>query len=221
MLFYYTQPSSYLKEQFQKRRNNDLTECPYCGNPVQPNTLDHFIPKKSFPHYAIYQNNLVPQCRKCASIKGEKYFGNDACMYVHPFYNHSLSKIKFLVTFDFNPKINNLENFKVGLKLKEKSLNEIEKRRVLLHLKKIKVKERLIRYCLQEFSILRSRSKKYNFELDKYIYSRISIPEIIGDNWETAFYESLSKSNEAKSYLNSLINKTTSTLPEEDEFLDL
>ena len=85
LLDYYNNPPVKLKGKLVNRRNNSLNVCPYCGKFVRPNTLDHFMPKEDFSHYSIFQNNLVPQCRKCASIKGKKYFDSSkGCLFIHP-----------------------------------------------------------------------------------------------------------------------------------------
>jgi hypothetical protein len=71
--------------------------CPYCnqayaftvvrkgGKAFKP-TLDHFLPKKQFPHLAISLNNLVPSCYACNSnLKHEVDF--HAIEHLHPLYD--------------------------------------------------------------------------------------------------------------------------------------
>lgn len=71
--------------------------CPYCnqayaftvvrkgGKAFRP-TLDHFLPKKQFPHLAISLNNLVPSCYACNSnLKHDVDFY--AVEHLHPLYD--------------------------------------------------------------------------------------------------------------------------------------
>lgn len=62
-----------LKE--MRRKNRFSRVCPTCQNDsVEFTNLDHFLPKKFFPHLSLFNNNLIPICVKCNSTgaKGEK-----------------------------------------------------------------------------------------------------------------------------------------------------
>lgn len=204
LLDYYNNPPVKLKDVLQNRRDNDLNICPYCGDFVRPNTLDHFIPKEKFSHYAIFQNNLVPQCRKCASIKGDKYFDSSkGCLFIHPFYNDILSKIKFKIILSFDSSINSIKIENLGLKAS--SLTISDKKRVRNQFEELHVKSRIEKYCLKEFKGLRRKAKKNNFSLDSLISGKLCINSINCSDWCTAFYEALNNCNEAKLFLNRLM----------------
>lgn len=208
LLDYYNNPPVMLKSKLQSRRNNTLNICPYCGDLVRPNTLDHFIPKENFSHYAIFQNNLVPQCRKCASIKSSKYFEpTQGCLFVHPFYSDILSRIKYKITLSFDSSINSIQVEDV--KLNTSNLTAIDKERIRCHLKELHVKSRINEYCMREFKELRRKAKKNSFSLDVFISGKLSITNENGLDWCTAFYESLNSCNEAKEFLNRLIAQTS------------
>jgi hypothetical protein len=72
--FYGAPPKDLGEMVLVRRRKHALDECPYCGHPLAPRTLDHFLPKEDWPEYAIFSNNLVPQCSDCAPIKGQRYY---------------------------------------------------------------------------------------------------------------------------------------------------
>ncbi|MCW2277658.1 HNH endonuclease [Heliophilum fasciatum] len=60
--------------------------CPFCGiRPVY--TLDHFLVKNSFPTLAVSPMNLVPACRDCNTIKGNKQFSCYEDTHLHPYYD--------------------------------------------------------------------------------------------------------------------------------------
>ena len=90
----------------------------------------------------------------------------------------------------------------------------VEKSRIKNHLEALEVKSRMQEYCLNEFKELRRKAKKYHFDLDQWISSKISIIEINGSDWCTAFYESLHHCDDAKQFLNRLM-----PIPQSDENL--
>lgn len=223
LLDYYNNPPVMLKSKLQSRRNNNLNVCPYCGDLVRPNTLDHFIPKENFSHYAIFQNNLVPQCRTCASIKSSKYFEfSQGCLFIHPFYSDILSRVKYKITLSFDSSINLIEVEKV--ELESSNLTTTDKIRVKCHFKELKVKSRIEQYCLREFKELRRKAKQNSFPLDDWILGKLSINNDNGSDWCTAFYKSLNSCGEAKIFLNKLIEqaseKQSTLVPQNIEVFD-
>lgn len=46
--------------------------CPYCGIDT-PFTLDHYVPKTSFPEFALYPDNLIPCCGACNQRRGNRW----------------------------------------------------------------------------------------------------------------------------------------------------
>jgi hypothetical protein len=45
-------------------------DCPYCGLDT-PRTLDHCLPKSSYPHLSVSPLNLVPSCTDCNILKSD------------------------------------------------------------------------------------------------------------------------------------------------------
>ncbi len=69
-------------------RKTQLASCPMCGSPGT-GTLDHFLPKETFPEFAVMAANLVPACTHCnSSAKGRKYQGaNTEEWPLHPYFD--------------------------------------------------------------------------------------------------------------------------------------
>ena len=69
-------------------------KCPYCyiGS---PDTIDHYIPKKQYPEFAILPINLIPCCSRCNGKKGESWKENGKRLYIN-YYFDDIPKIKFL-----------------------------------------------------------------------------------------------------------------------------
>lgn len=62
---------SLLKTKIKDAQELDLQNlCPYCGI-LTPNSTDHYVPKDSYPEYAVLAINLVPCCIQCNGKKSE------------------------------------------------------------------------------------------------------------------------------------------------------
>ncbi len=73
-------------------RERKLRYCPSCGEEGTPNTLDHYLPKSDFPHFAIIPANLTPMCDICQGIKGEQTLNAaKRRIYLHPYYDDFLA----------------------------------------------------------------------------------------------------------------------------------
>lgn len=69
-------------------RAHDLRICPGCGELGEPNTLDHYLPKKKYPQFAILPLNLAPMCDACQKEKGAKTtVAPGARLFIHPYFS--------------------------------------------------------------------------------------------------------------------------------------
>ncbi|WP_145889332.1 hypothetical protein [Candidatus Pantoea soli] len=65
----------------------DFDECPYCGI-SEPSTLDHYLPKESYPEFSVLSKNLIPICSVCNTIyKKSKFLLNNERIFIHPYYD--------------------------------------------------------------------------------------------------------------------------------------
>ena len=73
-------------------RDRTLQYCPACGEEGTPNTLDHYLPKDAFPHFAITPANLTPMCDICQQIKGVQVLDpHNRRIYLHPYFDDFLA----------------------------------------------------------------------------------------------------------------------------------
>lgn len=194
LIDYYENPPKHLGTLItSRRRKHELDSCPYCGKPVSPSTLDHFIPKEDWPEFAIYPDNLVPQCVDCAPIKGPKYYcsQNHCAKFIHPFYGSVLSNVGFHIIATLS---NNEVTFKV--KYKTVGVSTIDMPRVRLHIESLKMTRRIKEYCESLLKRIIRKAKKNSVSVKKII--ECHIPEAIGENylatnWEEAFYLSINQ----------------------------
>lgn len=60
--------------------------CPLCAR-RDADTLDHYLPKASFPGFAITPANLVPACMQCNKAKGVHHASNASQQTLHPYFD--------------------------------------------------------------------------------------------------------------------------------------
>lgn len=205
---YYEAPPTSLRSLIKNKRNeHKLDECPSCGYPFVPDTLDHFVPKDEWPEFAIFPNNLVPQCRGCAPVKGAQYFcnTNNVVKFIHPIYSNILSKVGFKVEVKFD----GVEPvFVVTFTMEDTSpLSETDLDRVKRHLKLLKVTSRFKGYCVREYRSWKNKIKKSKFDIRTVFLARISVDpnnQNFYTNWGTAFYKGLLDNQQVVDHLNAL-----------------
>lgn len=59
--------------------------CHFCGGLGHVRTLDHYLPKATFPAYSVHPNNLVPCCRDCNSGKNAAFGAHPHEQTLHPY----------------------------------------------------------------------------------------------------------------------------------------
>ncbi|MDP1598732.1 hypothetical protein [Phenylobacterium sp.] len=69
-------------------RDHELDLCPACGSPTVPETLDHYLPKGKYPHFAVTPFNLTPMCDPCQRRKSEKTGDHlTPRFFIHPYFD--------------------------------------------------------------------------------------------------------------------------------------
>lgn len=195
---FYERPPSALKLLLQaRRRDHALDECPSCGSPRPPETLDHFLPKEDWPEYAIFSDNLVPQCRGCAPIKGVKYFSKKEkqSLFLHPMYSPELSTLRFKIHVKM---VGGKPNFSPVFSIPE-SVAESDLERVILHLDSLQVRARIVCFCREEYRHWIRLAQSKPCDIKSMLESRLSerVCDPYPNNWATAFYKGILDSPDA------------------------
>lgn len=74
-------------------RDHGYQFCPSCGEAGSPNTLDHFLPKEKYPHFAITVANLTPMCSRCQGKKGDDVGDAETPrFFIHPYFDEFASQ---------------------------------------------------------------------------------------------------------------------------------
>lgn len=69
-------------------RSRELQLCPACGEDGTPNTLDHYLPKQSYPEFSITACNLFPMCDICQGEKGTATVNSaNERLFLHPYFD--------------------------------------------------------------------------------------------------------------------------------------
>lgn len=109
--------------------------CPYCDiNKINKDSVsvDHYLPKSTFPILSIYPDNLIVSCKACnESIKGENYL----LPIIHPYYEDVSSYFTFVINDS------NEEKFEIEIKM-NKDNSKLLSEKVQNFLSLFKIKER-------------------------------------------------------------------------------
>ncbi|MFA6309937.1 MAG: HNH endonuclease signature motif containing protein [Sterolibacterium sp.] len=63
-----------------------LNRCPLCGQ-RDVKTIDHYLPKSSYPELAVFPANLIPSCSDCNFIKRGYVPATHAAQTFHPYFD--------------------------------------------------------------------------------------------------------------------------------------
>ena len=87
-----------------REHHNDFTKttkriynnkCPYCVL-SEPSTIEHILPKDTYPEYAIHMYNLIPCCSTCNGHKGTSVQDAAGLPHVLNLYYHDPESFQFL-----------------------------------------------------------------------------------------------------------------------------
>ncbi|WP_203794839.1 HNH endonuclease [Actinoplanes derwentensis] len=79
-----------------------MGRCPFCGH-RDVSTLDHQLPKSSYPLLAVLPDNLVPACSDCNHRKNDKVAASSQTQTFHPYFenaNHGRWLVARVVSLD-------------------------------------------------------------------------------------------------------------------------
>ncbi|WP_167354880.1 HNH endonuclease [Rhizobium altiplani] len=188
-------------------RAHRLTFCPACGEMGKPNTLDHFLPKRKYPHFAIVPHNLFPMCDACQGKKLEKTGDEDAPkFFIHPYFDRFTSPR--VVKLAIDPPYDT-PTFTIG---PSEDLLEHERTLVAVHLRELAIEVRFTHFFREEYiRLLRlmqdARDGGQNCAALLALF-RGHANSISPNSWQHIFYDSVLNNPDLVDYL------ATADLPE-------
>lgn len=206
---------------YERRRNHRLDECPYCGNPGSPDTLDHFVPKDHWPEYSIFPNNLVPQCRDCAPIKGNRYYCDQhmRAMFLHPMYSDVLSRVRFRIDVQLQDKEPQfLPKFSV-----DQTVTPADIERLKTHMSELNLKSRIVLYCHRQYSHWKRKLGEHKFDVRESFSIRLreQKDKEYARDWGTAFFQGMLRNQEAVENLQKFASQSLPSHPEPEVQVDV
>lgn len=181
-------------------RNHDLDVCPSCGAPTVPETLDHYLPKGKYPHFAVTPLNLTPMCDPCQRRKGEKTGDAHSQKYfIHPYFDtFSIDQIICLqITAPFTaPNFSLMPNPNL-------TIPEIEL--VTTHLRELEIAQRFVRFFRSEYrrlirNVTRMRAKGLDV-LENIESWQVGHADPTPNGWHHIFYRAVTTNPDIVDYL--------------------
>lgn len=87
---HYSTPPKDLQYIKQMRAKSRYLGCPMCGSMLS-GTLDHILPKNTYPEFSVFSQNLVQACA-CNSLRSETLVGRGGERILHPYFDECLSE---------------------------------------------------------------------------------------------------------------------------------
>lgn len=87
---HYTSPPKELAHIKEMRENSKYLGCPMCGS-ILSGTLDHVLPKNTYPEFSVFSQNLVNACL-CNNMRREKLTGAANERILHPYFDECLAE---------------------------------------------------------------------------------------------------------------------------------
>jgi hypothetical protein len=182
-------------------RARTLQICPACGEDGTPNTLDHYLPKESFPEFAITAANLSPMCDIC---QGEKLtqtvtMANER-IFLHPYYDDFL--VTQIVVLEFEKPLESPPSITLR---PSSALNATQTALVARHLNELGIIRRYNHFFRDEYMrLLRLTSdiRRHGQNLREQLESFRNMASYKSVNsWGFVFYAGVIADNDLMAYL--------------------
>jgi len=141
---HYSAPPKDLQYISEMRRESRYLGCPMCGSMLS-GTLDHLLPKNSYPEFSVFSQNLVQACQ-CNSLRSEVLMGVANERVLHPYFDECLSERLIGAGFEDlgrSPKV----SIKVSVSSAHRNYSAI-----CFHLKEVVLKTGILGYMIRQWS---------------------------------------------------------------------
>lgn len=184
------------------RREHGLNHCPACGELGTPNTLDHYLPKRLYPHFCVTPLNLFPMCDACQEKKREKTGDVDSPrFFIHPYFDVFVGEQ--VIELQLRPPYD-APGFTL---LPREGLPEYHEYLVSTHMRELAMGERYLRYfrgqylrLLRMVQNLRDQEQDVRANLETF---RLGCAAWGSNVWDHVFYAAVLGNEEMMEYLES------------------
>lgn len=180
-------------------RDHELRLCPACGELGRPNTLDHYLPKATYPHFSITPANLFPMCDACQQEKGTKTgSAAEPRFFLHPYFDAFTATriLKLTIVPPFAAPTFALEPDGVG---------RAEAAIITAHVRELNISGRYVKFFKDEYrrllrNVARMRDKDQDVvaTLETWAFDAADPTE---NSWQHLFYNGVLSNPELVDYL--------------------
>jgi hypothetical protein len=170
--------------------------CPLCGQ-GKVFTLDHYLPRSRYAHFAILPTNLVPSCRDCNFAKREQFPSAMAEQTFHPYFDHVEAERWLFcgVIVQGGVSLNYYVDPPAAWPI-------VKAERAVKHFQIFKLREAFATYAASELATLKFRLRLLydcggaQMVSDDLALEAMSSRQANLNSWKTAAYETLAQSDE-------------------------
>lgn len=182
-------------------RSRELQLCPACGEDGTPNTLDHYLPKQSYPEFSITACNLFPMCDICQGEKGTATVNAaNERLFLHPYFDQftdlQIFCLKIGLPFEAPEDISIVPHF---------SLSASQQALVTRHLDELGITRRYYHFFRSEYirllrlvKSMRQKGQDVRERLDTF--REYALHKSV-NSWGHVFYTGVIDNNELMIYL--------------------
>ncbi|MBT9100465.1 hypothetical protein KFZ76_22460 [Methylovulum psychrotolerans] len=182
-------------------RSRTLQLCPACGEAGTPNTLDHYLPKESYPEFSITAANLSPMCDICQGEKKAKTVNDtNERLFLHPYFDAFTDKqvvaLKLGRPFKAPTTITLIPHPR---------LNSAQSSLILRHIEQLNIERRYHRFFREKYlCLLKHTTTIRQRDQDvKVMLTNFCNMAYLGsvNSWEHVFYDGVLADKELVTYL--------------------
>lgn len=181
--------------------------CPVCGRDAL-GTLDHYLPKQTFPEFSFYSKNLVPACDRCNNQRGTTLKGLVVGERpIHPYFDGFVASRVMTVTFRPNWQMPTILPVPFGVR-------GLKRRSVQWHIDNIIKPARIFRFLddlwlqvvRQPGVFVGSDPSSPLMKAKLFEYERLDAAATSSQNsWRSSFFHGLQRSPGALRFLGALL----------------
>lgn len=182
-------------------RSRELQLCPTCGEDGTPNTLDHYLPKQTYPEFSITACNLVPMCDICQGKKlTDTVNAANERLFLHPYFDEFIDQqvLHLEIGPPYDAPVNITLTPRLGLDPMQTSL-------VARHLKHLAIATRYHHFFKDEYlrllRLVRTiRNKDMDVTANLELFCQNALDKSI-NSWGHVFYAGVLANPELMDYL--------------------
>ncbi|HGM4743362.1 hypothetical protein [Stenotrophomonas maltophilia] len=169
-------------------RSRELQLCPICGEEGTPNTLDHHLPKQTYPELSITACNLVPMCDICQGNKLTSTVNTaNERLFLHPYFDEFVDQQVYFL--DIGTPYSSPTTMTLG---PHPALEPEQASLVSRHLGELGIAERYTRFFKDEYMRLlrlsgRIRAKGLDLDEQIEMFRENALDKSV-NSWHHVFY---------------------------------